>query len=436
MVAGQSSGQSPVSIAYQAPVIYTVSVAGGQIMQTPGGETVTLTGNSYGPVGTLVSDIVVKYGIPGVLEFTATGCSVTVAHVTMVCTTVTGVGASHVWWVSIRNVSSPWTGGASINTSYALSNVTGIGAGSLTVLDTAGGQTVLLAGTNFGPIATFNTLRGFFRNSQGSGWQAQSCVVITPSTLVQCTMVGGVGYGLQWLIEVSGRNGSAWSTNTSSMTYATPVITGQVSPLTLLSTTGGTVVGLVGQYFGPTSAGVITAYYTGGSTGLLYNATSCVVVVPQSQINCTTIVGVGYGYGWGMSIAGVWSAFTYAATNTYVGPYITNVTVINGTGYMQTNGTSFVRITGYNFGVVGGVPVSGFYGVLGAANTSSYAASSCNVTVSVTEITCRSVVGIGSGLYWTVMVAGQSSGQSPVSVSYQPPSIWNVSTILYRTIGA
>ena len=130
-------------------------------MATVGSEAMYLVGTNMGPVGTGGSDVVVTYGSAGNPQYTATGCAVDVAHTRMRCVSVAGVGASHVWTVSVGGVAGVTSSGSSGMTSYTPPSVSSFPG--LSVLRTEGGETVALAGSNFGPLSS--VVRVVYRNS-------------------------------------------------------------------------------------------------------------------------------------------------------------------------------------------------------------------------------------------------------------------------------
>ena len=349
VVGGQSSGQVTArTMSYAPPTLTAVAVPGGtsSTMQTTGGDTIALTGTNFGPVGTGGADIVVKYGLPGTQEYIATACSVSTAHTTVQCTSVAGVGAGHSWMVTVRGQSTGWQFSSAVNTSYALSSVTGFPG--ITAMNTAGGENVLVSGSNFGPTGT--SLRCFYRNSLGTMYKCSTCSVSVGSSQVQCGSVAGVGGGVQWLVEVAGRNGSAWSTAT--MSYGAPTISSQVGSVVSLATSGGTVVTLAGSNFGAVGAASVSGVYSGGTTGLSYTA-SCAVTVDHVQMACTTVAGVGGNYGWTLTVAGVSSGVLMVVTSSYAAPSISGLSAggADALTSLPTSGSSIIVIQGRDFGV-------------------------------------------------------------------------------------
>ena len=89
---------------------------------------------------------------------------------------------------------------------------------------------------------------------------------------------------------------------------------------------------------------------------------------------------------------------------------------------------------GRDFGVVGGVPVTAFYGTVGSPKSASYRAASCVVTTDNFVMQCNTVAGVGAALAWTVEVGGQASAPSLAMVAYTPPVITSVTVNGGRTM--
>jgi hypothetical protein len=92
------------------------------------------------------------------------------------------------------------------------------------------------------------------------------------------------------------------------------------------------------------------------------------------------------------------------------------------------------RGQGRDFGVVGGVPVTAFYGTVGSPKSASYIAASCVVTTDNFVMQCTTVAGVGAALAWTVEVGGQASAPSLAMVAYTPPVITSVTVNGGRTM--
>ena len=99
-----SSGSGLLS--YAAPVITGISGVGASLADTRGGQGITLSGTSFGPLTpTLPNGTAVGVGLPAAiygragssLPLVAQACKVTVADAPMQCLTAPGSGAGLVW---------------------------------------------------------------------------------------------------------------------------------------------------------------------------------------------------------------------------------------------------------------------------------------------------------------------------------------------------
>ena len=90
-----SSAASTQTTKYAIPLIN--SILGDSLMNTVGGQTYSLSGGNFGPIGTVV---VGKY-ISGSDEYVAVNCVVIEAHVKIECVTVRGEGINFKWKLTI-----------------------------------------------------------------------------------------------------------------------------------------------------------------------------------------------------------------------------------------------------------------------------------------------------------------------------------------------
>ena len=143
-----------------------------------------------------------------------------------------GVGSGHRWLVQVGSQSSALS---VATTSYALPQITTVTPPGL--LQTRGGQTVVITGSNFGPgeapangdsgglgvtFASHFEVTASYAGEEGWDTYAAACVVTVPHTAIECTTSAGVGVDLSWVVSVGGQV-SARSTTTTS--YAPPTIT-------------------------------------------------------------------------------------------------------------------------------------------------------------------------------------------------------------------
>ncbi len=72
-----------------------------------------MTGSDFGPLGEVA---IAEYGPEGGLSTYQTTCVVVTAHTSVQCKTVSGVGAMHLWRLTVAGRTGPWS---SFTTSYA-----------------------------------------------------------------------------------------------------------------------------------------------------------------------------------------------------------------------------------------------------------------------------------------------------------------------------
>jgi hypothetical protein len=227
----------------------------------------------------------------------AYGCNVTSGHDVMVCWSTVGVGAEHHWTVEVGMERS---NASRATTSYTPPAVTEVDAldsldvvqrfdrfGSVAspsdtpaklVFPTLGGNSIVVRGTNFGPISATNPInveiahRALASNGylQGFGAEAAAvyellnCAVTQSHVQVECVVPSGVGHDHRWRVTTGSQISLSLANFTSS--YARPEIVnlelvaiagtkdsnlyGETT-LEALETLGGDVVEFTGTNFGP-----------------------------------------------------------------------------------------------------------------------------------------------------------------------------------------
>jgi len=240
---------------YHVPIVetYTVPnvVASASVKSaTQGGDKVVIVGLHFGAsTATLDS---VRYGVNDNKEFESSvaTCTMVVPHKQLECITAPGAGADMSWIVTVDGQRSevPSTG-------YGRPEVTGFGTPT-TGMSTAGGERVVILGSNFGPPVNASTRARMLANGHvfldwvkygpvsGQEYTAAGCVVLS-HTSIECTTVPGSGSDLRWTVSVAGLVSDApsflWS-------YARPSINAIVIDGT--PTTAGGIIGTIsGQNF-------------------------------------------------------------------------------------------------------------------------------------------------------------------------------------------
>ena len=473
---GHQAHNSPQTTSYEAPHILqtTPSVAA---FTTQGGESMTLTGRNFGPV--LADNVVASwylneasYNLAGE-QFDAVDCHVTVAHAQIVCTTIVGVGFEQTWRVQVgAQTSTPSVGW----TSYALPQITAIDSDETHVhrLATEGSQTIILSGSEFGPVSNDNTVLAAFTTTNIDAQDLASkthnvhCNVTVAHQQIKCPTAVGVGSNFTWRVTVGEQRGNASVATTS---YARPLVLGFDKNARRLSTQGGEPVTITGTNFGPVTApgaayeNSIFAEYrayerptpvaSGGSdatdgsllarrtfgpgvdlAGSVFTATFCNVTVDHTEIVCVSAEGVGAYFRWSLSVGGQWGNTAAAppdAFASYDPPRVdTILSAAMGGGTccdFNTAGGEVVVLRGVNLGPAmpsNSVNASYVNRDLTRSSTlggSVFSAAACNVTVAHEEMRCRTIPGVGYDHRWTATVGHQDSNASDATSSYRRPRI-------------
>lgn len=352
-------------------------------------------------------------------------------------------------FISIRFKHSPSVGIDQFF-SYTPPNITKLtSSGNLGAYSTAGGETVTLTGTNFGPqetevraiYATVATTKGL--SALAASTFRVNCTVVSAHTQIECELIPGVGFDQAWKVSVGGQN-SSFSTQTTSYQYPSISSVMVLSSGGTMNTRGGDTVQIHGLNFGPIDPrNVITVDYQNvGLSGLaasLFHAVSCSVASAHKVINCTTVPGVGHNQSWNTTVGGQLSPWS-TATTSYTAPSLQrfyNATVgIQRVGNstlkgLDTKGQEFVEIQGDNFGpVLDSNIISASYqnSLLGGYAGFKFNSSSCLVVDSHVMIRCVTTAGVGLNQSWLLDVGDQPSSGN-LTTSYAPPHLHSVAVV-------
>ena len=456
-------------VSYAPPSIANVSstTAPAQGLSTLGGDTIVIQGANFGPAGAVFGAVpqpgaafatspafaiyyasASQWGAPygtatAPWVYGASACVITTPHTVITCTrgTAAGVGAA-LRWVAVIGAQGS-TAAASLALGYAPPVITAL-SGATSMAATAGGDVIYVTGTSFGPVTTSaaqpQPLANYGKGSSNAfaalKYGAVNCAVTSAATAsgqMTCYTAPGTGAGLFWAVSVGGQVSSTFlGSNTS---YSPPILAYYAGPKSTVTTTpyntpGGEIVNLVGTNFGPLGTPITSVTYgqtyaaTPALTGKDFTATNCSVVVPHTQINCTTAAGAGANLIYLVTVDG---QLNVVPTASYGVPVITSISGMSGG---STDGGDVVVLTGQYFSTNQWF-ISATYGPTGA----EYNASGCRVSVPHTQITCVSVPGTGRALTWVVNVRGQFSQRSAVTTSYAPPVIASVAPANGPTAG-
>lgn len=482
---GQATSSNDATVRFQPPSITSVGTVNSLPMPTEGSSTlnVILTGVNFGPLNL---NWKAEYGITSAAGYCAVGCKVTVAHTQISCQSVQGVGSSMQWRVLLPQEGegkAPYESLPSNGfTSYAPSTITSISSSSIDGnLDTKGGDSLTIVGTNFGslshslthcdgtavttgnqaqpaplplpPIVRYGTL------SNPSKYKATECSVVVDHTKILCKKTSaGVGKGLKVRVDMGYLNNMVEgdvSSNGVDVSYKKPTVrtvggSGAMASLTI----GGDVFEIEGSGFGPVgeAKSVRVLYqqssYTASRTDRpalpVFEAIDCRVLTDNSM-TCKTGVGVGYNFTYKVEIEGQLSDTANNAVRStkalkrepshnggaYARPTVNTVTKrdMDPLYDADTRGGELVVIRGTNFGPIATwnivTATFGLPSLSPGSSVQQFTAQSCNVTESHTEITCYTAQGAGTKHQWKVHIAGLTSVLS--ETSYGKPIIHSIS---------
>jgi hypothetical protein len=209
-VALRQNVTSVSTVSFTAPVI--TSLSGAVTSSTQGGGNVTITGESFGPVGTVVT---VTYDSgPNVYS---PSCSVAVAHTVIVCPVLPGVGSGLRWTVTVGGQSAT----SAATTAYNAPTIVSVVSSPVTA--TAGQGNFTLVGADFGPASPQIATTVTYSNAVfGTVYSATGCLALNHSAM-RCFYAAGVGVNFSFTATVGGLSSARFGTT---IRYAQPVVIG------------------------------------------------------------------------------------------------------------------------------------------------------------------------------------------------------------------
>lgn len=374
-IGADQSQLSSATTAYTAPTIK--SVQGATSLSTLGKDTVTLSGENFGPPRALAASSVV-YSESACNDdlfqltcasrrFYLEDCVVT-SHFAMNCKSASGVGGSSGFYfqgqIEGQKTAPPLFEASAKYKAPLITSITAKTPAVLTALDTLGSQSVEVAGTNFGEFISDITLT--YGLGPATAYTA-ACTLTNAHDLLTCVTVKGIGAGLKAKVVVAGQESPLstttlsyhppiWSDKSSDgRTCSTCVVGMKGADISQLQTVGGQEVELKGRFFGPSSSNNVEVKYRQGE----YTAREC-SVVSDTVIKCVTDSGVGKGHNWKITVG----AGTAGAQNTsfimpndgegtsYSAPMVIQYHGVGATKVLEldTEGNEVIKVEGRNFG--------------------------------------------------------------------------------------
>jgi hypothetical protein len=242
----EGTGETILTTSYRPPALRQVTAdTASKLFSTAGGEFALLSGFNFGPpLSSAPSNTAsATYGNPLLADagfalmgdtYAAVDCEV-MSFTEARCKTVEGLGYSQRWTFTVGGQTWPSAGlnltfvGEAVNasrveTSYhppEVTNLKGPGGAvssedgwSHVLLLAAGGEKVVLNGTNFGPAGFLNTFRVTYANRRleglaGSRYTPSSCFVSTAHSQITCVSAAGVGSNHSWALTVGNQTAIA-----------------------------------------------------------------------------------------------------------------------------------------------------------------------------------------------------------------------------------
>ena len=133
-----------------------------------------------------------------------------VANTEIICDAAPGFGNQHIWTVKITGSSvGQKTSVSQTSTSYNYPIITGVAiSGGATTMNTLGGESVLLTGTNMGPVGTQywgdygpTRLGGYGYCAGRTTGTGTWCTTTVANTQVTCTTSAGLGTLTSWRLQ-------------------------------------------------------------------------------------------------------------------------------------------------------------------------------------------------------------------------------------------
>jgi hypothetical protein len=329
-------------------------------------------------------------------------------------------------------------------------------------LNTNGGDTVQLAGTNLGTTytgmvygtdffveyGTYDAVSGLISNpyTPATGGCVRSVTVPVSNTNISCTTVAGYGGNHRWKVSYVNQAGlrmSAASPATQKTDYSPPLLT-TVAAGTAFATAGGTAVTITGSNFGQATALLnvrmrqpwmaTSALFAGTSESDATYGQQCANAVlsnSNTRITCDAPEGSGGNATFRVIVDGAGSTWSTSPLY-YQTPTITGV-ISSATGgqALDTAGGQSITISGDHFGSTtplnpAASPPVVTYGT--AQNSASLVATDCTVQIAATatQIVCVTVAGVGKDLVFALSIAGGASSSFTSTLRYGPPTVTSI----------
>jgi hypothetical protein len=444
------------------------------------GGTIMINGTNIGPTNkkldTISSDqdkknlqkVLLTYTNPTsglTVSYQALNCKIIKSSTAVSCIIPEGVGSEFTWTLRVGEndinsklpsnnqtlkFSNDFKYSSPIITSVLINNIN-IKTNSIdSSLSTHGNTKIQIIGSSMGPSGVQTSAiqvkyaRGLsimdLRTNPSLGYIATNCSVTIAHTEITCKSVPGVGSEMEfWISNLAG--GTSNVLNDYRARFQSPVLnsisvkTGSRDTINTLTTKGGTVVILNGEYFGPESTSIASFSTTesssvsfGGDSGLGHVAIDCRVTIAQTTIECTTPSGTGTNHQWLVTRGDQTSIAVSNFKTSYAPPTVTSVSG-QSLGSADTQGGLRITVLGSQFGssvlnaVSKATNINIRYGSSLTPQDDWYSCTNVQLVTPSNAISCIMASGTGHGLTMIVTVDGQKSNALKNAISYAPPVV-------------
>jgi hypothetical protein len=399
-------------------------------LSTAGGTIITLAGQNFGPntgsaAGNLAraninASLALQYGSYTALSCAANASSPSLGFV--VCQGTVGVGTLLTAWLGVGNQVATVSGAFSY-TRPALTAMTCWVNGVQQATMPTTGCLLNINGSNFGlPTASVPVVQ----LTQGAAsLSVQACNISVAHSVISCLVGPGVGTAYTPTVSVALQSGIVNAA--LQLSFSRPQIT-NLTGATVMQTTGGEIVTVWGQWFGPAGTPVAVSYGSASDLANNYSVPNC-SVTDHTTIVCETVAGVGQNLAWTVLVGG--QSVTSTMTTSYAPPTVLNISLPSPT---NTTGGAFVTVSGVNFGPPPGASIVLTYVPAWAGRPVVYNATGCSANQS--QIVCTMAAGVGTDLAFTVTVGRQPVVDYPTAISYVGPVVTQIVNGPFNTQGS
>jgi hypothetical protein len=384
-------------------------------------------------LGLLANEVNVTYtgGSDGLARrsHTAANCTVVIPGTSLRCVSVPGAGANYTFTVEVAGGVS---NSSADTVSFAAPIILALEGPGATGASTAGGASITLTGSNFGPTDGNISVSAWASPTAHGGlvFPGHNCTVVKDHVAIQCEVAAGAGTALSWRVVVEGLANAV-----PLASYAPPsLVAVNFTDVGIIhaSTTGGTRLSLLGHNLWHEVAYVEVAVTTPAGTA---RASACAYAVNHTTLVCVLPAGVGAISLVSVTVLGQTATLAPhglayeppAAVSVSPSTWPTNVAslpglvTVMGSGFGSLNSSGLVSVRATPLNVSGLCDSGQGSGVLFGTAISVLDDSALTFSIPA-SFTHR----LAAGWQVYVVVAGQPSSASAVTVNTSSPGITEI----------